>query len=221
VRTFQVRLFHNDGHGSFTDVTSGSGLPADVPIDEFLVIYLHAAFVDADSDGFLDLFWADPGGQHLYRNLGTGKFADVTAQVKLDGAVTGQRPVRIQVADLDGDGAEDLLVQRSDSGSTNSVTLFHNNIGVSHFIKVALTGSQVKTALGSKIFLYEAGHLGEPAYLRGSRQVLQGTSHRQPREQHFGVDGSKTYDIRTVFWPSRKVVDTKGVVPGKLVTISE
>ena len=221
--TLQVHLFHNDGHGAFTDVTAGSGLPGNSSINVYEVIYLHAAFIDADSDGLLDLFWADSTGQHLYRNVGNHQFTDVTTLVKLDGHAGSSRPVRFSIGDVDGDGAEDVLVQRNvgagDPGQ--GITLFHNDLHNDHYIQVKLVGSALKTALGSTVLLYEAGHVGEPAFLRGSRQILQSTSHRRPLEQHFGVDAGKRYDLRVVFWPSRKVVDRAGVTPGQRVTIPE
>ena len=143
--------------------------------------------------------------------------------MRLGAQVGLSRPVRIAVADVDGDGAEDILVQRFIGAGIpgDGLTLFHNDTVVKHWIKVNLVGRTIKSALGSTIAVYEAGHLGDPAYLRGSRQVLASTSHRQPREQHFGVEDGKTYDVRTVFWPSRKVVDVASVTPGKAITVME
>jgi hypothetical protein len=221
--TLQVRLFHNDGHGAFTDVTQGSGLPADSNVNVYEVIYMHAAFIDADSDGLLDLLWADATGQHLYRNVGNNHFTDVTDLVKLDGKFGESRPVRLTVADVDGDGAEDVLIQRSVGAGEagQGVTLFHNDLRTDHFIEVKLVGLALKAALGSKVLLYEAGHVGEQAYLRGSRQILQSTSHRRPLAQHFGVQADKHYDLRVIFWPSKKVVDRTDVAPGQRLTITE
>src|SRR5262245_45875640 len=95
-----LALWRNNGDGSFTDVTSKSGLPAN-PASWALT----AAWVDADHDGDLDLFvgnFADlsqfpnkdsavfPGyfsGEEnkLYRNNGAGSFTDITAQTGLGG----------------------------------------------------------------------------------------------------------------------------------------
>ena len=66
------RLFRNDG-GTFTDVTSRSGLGA-VPPDAVAVGCIAA---DYDNDGRLDIFVLRYGGSSLYHNEGGGHFTDV------------------------------------------------------------------------------------------------------------------------------------------------
>jgi hypothetical protein len=53
--------------------------------------------------------------------------------------------------------------------------------------------------LNSRIFLYAAGHLGEPAYLVGYREVILSHDHRLPLEQHFGLDSAMTYDVQVTY----------------------
>src|SRR4051812_31771998 len=65
------RLYHNEGSGKFTDVTEKSGLTQtgwgqDVCAGDF------------DNDGLTDLFVTYFGHNVLYRNLGGGRFEDVT-----------------------------------------------------------------------------------------------------------------------------------------------
>ena len=67
-------LFHNNGDGTFTDVSEKAGV-ADVRG----YYGLASVFVDIDNDGWLDLAVAnDSVPRYLYRNLGNGKFEDVS-----------------------------------------------------------------------------------------------------------------------------------------------
>src|ERR1700688_1762123 len=80
-----------------------------------------ACFFDYDGDGRIDLYLADGGkggGQSLYRNLGGGKFQDVTASAGLDPTL---HAVSCTTGDYDNDGATDLAVN---AGSR--ILLFHN-----------------------------------------------------------------------------------------------
>ena len=76
------------------------------------------AFLDYDDDGWLDVFLVNgwtlegfPEGEgpthHLYRNLGDGRFEDVTARAGLAHGGWGQG---VCVGDYDNDGADDLYV---------------------------------------------------------------------------------------------------------------
>jgi len=74
---FSNRLFRNDGHGVFTDVTKEAGL-AGTGYDD------GAAVGDYDNDGYPDLFVAGVHRNTLYHNNGDGTFTDVTAKAGLD-----------------------------------------------------------------------------------------------------------------------------------------
>jgi hypothetical protein len=129
-RTFKHnQLFHNNGDGTFTDVTAKSGIGDDC-------CTTVASWGDYDNDGRLDLFvgrYLDPRtkipttfyarngeGDKLYHNNGDGTFTDVTAKTGVGdtglclGSVWG---------DYDDDGYLDLYVV-NDFGRK---TLFHNN----------------------------------------------------------------------------------------------
>ena len=67
-------LYHNNGDGTFTDVTNAAGV-AD-PQSSFC-----AAWADYDNDGYLDLYVADGvigdgAANVLYRNNGNGTFTN-------------------------------------------------------------------------------------------------------------------------------------------------
>jgi hypothetical protein len=70
-------LFHNQGDGTFEDVTEQAGV-------EDSLIGMGAAWGDYDSDGFLDLAVTSFGGLRLYRNNGNGTFTDATRSAGMD-----------------------------------------------------------------------------------------------------------------------------------------
>jgi tetratricopeptide (TPR) repeat protein len=82
-----------------------------------------ACFIDYDGDGKPDLFLvgADNGKGHMLRNLGDGKFEDVTEKAGLDGISSGYG---CSAGDYDNDGKADLAVCELDG-----VRLFHNEGG--------------------------------------------------------------------------------------------
>src|SRR6185369_6992611 len=56
-----LALYHNDGHGHFTDATKASGL--EVPC-----YGMGVAVGDYDNDGLVDIFVTAVGGNHLFHN---------------------------------------------------------------------------------------------------------------------------------------------------------
>jgi len=125
-------LYHNNGDGTFTDVTAGSGL--DVKPEHLLSV--GAAWFDYDNDGLLDLLvtnytiWSPETDRRcqmdehrdeycsptvyksvasrLYRNLGNGKFEDVTDASGIGKALG--KGMGIAVADFNADGWMDIFV---------------------------------------------------------------------------------------------------------------
>ncbi|MDT7540226.1 MAG: hypothetical protein QOE33_130 [Acidobacteriota bacterium] len=102
-----------------------------------------ATLFDFDGDGDLDLFWAGPSTQRLYRNDG-GKFADVTGASVALAAQPGGINVGAVAGDYDNDGKPDLFVIR-DGG----LALYHNDGGGKF--------SDVTTAAGIPAYAYLPG----------------------------------------------------------------
>ena len=65
------RLFHNNGDGTFTDVTEKAGLKGSG-------FDIGVAVGDYDNDGYEDIFVAGVYRNTLYHNNGDGTFTDVT-----------------------------------------------------------------------------------------------------------------------------------------------
>jgi len=103
---YSDRLFENDGHGNFKDVTERAGL-AGSGFDN------GVAIGDYDNDGFEDIFVAGVHGNRLYHNEGNGTFKDVTHQAGLDKPDTQYGPLWSVAAawvDVNNDGLLDLFV---------------------------------------------------------------------------------------------------------------
>jgi hypothetical protein len=135
-------LYHNNGDGTFTDVTEASGITK--PPDTLSVV---AAWFDYDNDGLLDLivdnytywtpqtdlrctmdgaeFYCDPRRYksvppRLYHNLGHGKFEDVTEKSGL--AKAPGKGMGISIADFNDDGWPDVFI----ANDTEPNSLFIN-----------------------------------------------------------------------------------------------
>ena len=107
--TSYARLFTNDGRGRFSDVTAGSGLDKAAVTTAAGPDYgMGVAAGDYDNDGHADLLLTAVGNSRLFRNLGGGRFADVSAKAGL-----GSRRAFSTSAmwfDYDKDGRLDLLI---------------------------------------------------------------------------------------------------------------
>ena len=101
-------LFHNNGNGTFTDVSDHAGVE-----DQRGYYGLASVFVDMDDDGWLDLVVAnDSVPRYLYRNLHSGKFEDVSyvSGFALTDTGLAQASMGIAVGDYNRDGRLDLYV---------------------------------------------------------------------------------------------------------------
>ncbi len=71
-------LYHNNGDGTFSDVSSTAGV-------DLKCWGMAAAWGDYDNDHWPDLFISSYGGLHLFHNNGNGTFTAVTTQAGMDG----------------------------------------------------------------------------------------------------------------------------------------
>ena len=152
----QSRLFHNNGNGTFTDVTQRAGLGG---VKEFST---GAAWVDYDKDGRLDLVvanyvqWSPETDLYctldgksksyctpesykgtavrLWHNRGDGTFEDATRKAGLGDPTS--KTLGIAVLDYDGDGWPDLLL----SNDTQPNKLYRNNGNGTFTEKAVLAG---------------------------------------------------------------------------------
>lgn len=153
-------LYHNNGDGTFTDVTAKAGVAGGG-------WSVSAGFLDYDNDGHLDLFvtrymewdsdhnkicggdwhtYCPPGAFPattclLYRNRGDGTFEDVSERSGI--AAKKGRALGVAFADYDGDGFTDIFV----SNDGMQQYLFHNN-GNGTFKECALESGVALTSDG-------------------------------------------------------------------------
>ncbi|MGA2598007.1 MAG: CRTAC1 family protein [Bryobacteraceae bacterium] len=96
------RLYHNNGDGTFTDVTEKAGLRGHS-------YGMGVAVGDFDNDGYPDIYVTNYGRNILYHNNGNGTFTDVTDKA---GVAAGGWSSSAIFVDYDRDGYLDLFVAR-------------------------------------------------------------------------------------------------------------
>ncbi len=197
-------LYRNDGGGLFTDasIVSQLGLPS-LPWTGF-----GARWLDHDNDGWLDLLVVngavrgrestdDAGfGQpnQLFRNLGDGRFKDVSA---LAGPAFAERLVSRGAAfgDVDNDGDTDVLV----TNNAGAAQLLINRVGQDRsWIGIrAVEPGPDRDALGSVV---EVGSASDWPLMRRVRTAGSYASSSDPRVL-FGLgDREDAVEVR-VRWP--------------------
>ena len=107
---YRNRLFRNDGHGVFTDVTDAAGV-AGSGYD------MGVAVADYDNDGYPDIFVAGLHHSTLYHNNRNGTFTDVTVKSGLEASLNRPDPqygpfwaITAAWVDVNNDGLLDLFV---------------------------------------------------------------------------------------------------------------
>ena len=101
-RPLRSELWHNNGDGTFTDVTEKAGVGAEGLYGQ------GVAVGDYDNDGFPDLYVMGYHRAILYHNNGNGTFTDVTFRAGV--GMEGEWPTTAAWIDYDRDGQLDLVV---------------------------------------------------------------------------------------------------------------
>jgi hypothetical protein len=215
----QCKLYVNNGDGSFTGR------------DEFGARDTNTLnWGDYNNDGLLDLAVGNGDFQsgeqnYLYVNTGNCTFTEV-AEFGL-GSTDG-----IAWADYDLDGDLDVASGNEHSPTTNY--LYVNNRDLNDSLTLHLVGRyhelgagySNRNAIGARVYAYATGHMGEPAFLLGFREVeahggLASQNHIDP---HFGLAGRSDADIR-IIWPGsfgdQVVQDLPAVAVGQILTVFE
>ena len=101
-------LYHNNGDGTFTDVTQAAGLIRKDPGRSFGVV-----FGDFNNDGHQDIYVVNDAGPNFYYiNNGDGRFTDAswTSGLAVDFAGNPQGSMGVTVGDYNQDGLMDIFV---------------------------------------------------------------------------------------------------------------
>ncbi|PYS25195.1 MAG: CRTAC1 family protein [Acidobacteria bacterium] len=130
-------LYHNNGDGTFTDVSKKAGV---ADLDGYYGLGVIAS--DFDDDGLVDIFVAnDSTPNFLYHNNGDGSFKEIgfPAGVAVNENGSEQGSMGVTLGDYDHDGRLDLFITNFDDDYN---TLYHNDgkgsfTDVSYAAKVA------------------------------------------------------------------------------------
>lgn len=166
------------------------------------------AVLDYDNDGFGDLVFLGESGAHLLRNLGNGRFEDMTAAVGLD-KIKLDSPRAVITADIDDDGDADLLITEAN----HPPVLLRNDGGNRNgFLKVKVQGlKDNRDGIGAKVELY-AGRTRQKVEVTGGSGLSQSSA-----EVIFGLGARKTADFARILWPTGVLQDE---LPGLQARVS-
>jgi hypothetical protein len=220
-----VNLYHNNGDGTFSDVSFISG----VGINNRYVAW-GCGFIDYDNDGWPDIVQINghvypevdsynfgesfKNPRLVYRNLGNGRFKDVSAQM---GSGISERFSSRGAAfgDYNNDGNMDVLALNLN----DLPSLLRNDGGnQQNWIKLKLAGTKCnRTAIGARARVITGKHIQMDEVHTGGSVMSQ-----SDLRLHFGLGKAETADAIEVKWPTtQKVERFLNVKANQILTIRE
>ena len=173
--------------------------------------------IDIDNDGWIDLaaiVETKAGTQvKVFRNRGDGSFDDVSRALGLD-SVRLVAPRGLIAADVDGDGAPDLIVTQE-----NAPPVLLRNMGANknHFVRLDLTGlADNKTALGVKVEVFADG-LWQKWELAGA----SGYQTQAPPQILVGLGQAPGIDLLRILWPTGVLQDEIDLPQQQVIAMKE
>ena len=215
-------LYRSEDGKFFEDVSERAGLGRNQ------LLGWGIAFLDVDEDGWPDLVMANghiypdidrsPVGETyrqktlLYRNLGDGRFADVTASA--GPGFQAMRPARgLATGDLDGDGRPEILIVNVN----DRPALLRNEGPRQNAIAISLIGTKSnRSAIGARCTI-EAGGRKQIAEVVGGGSYYSQNSFTL----YFGVAKAAKVDRIEVRWPNGETQAWRDVAVNRTVQITE
>jgi hypothetical protein len=218
-------LYHNNGDGTFTDVTFPSG----IGVNSRYVAW-GCGFIDYDNDGWPDIVQINghvyPEVDHynfgetfknprlVYRNLGNGNFKDVSSQM---GPGINERFSSRGAAfgDYNNNGNMDVLVLNLN----DLPSLLRNDGGnQQNWIKIKLLGTKCnRTAIGARVRVITGKHIQMDEVHSGTSVMSQ-----SDLRLHFGLGKIETVDVIEIKWPTtQKIERFNQVKANQILTIRE
>ncbi|MSO24150.1 MAG: CRTAC1 family protein, partial [Acidobacteria bacterium] len=175
----QDLLYHNNGNGTFTDVSESAGIVRKDPGRGFSVI-----FSDLDNDGDQDIYVANDSGPNFYYvNNGHGKFVDASfaSGTAVDEFGNSQGSMGLTVGDFNNDQLLDIFVtnfidQRNTIYQNQGSNLF---LDVTTTVGVGMTGFAY-SGWGTKFFDFDNDRWLDLFFVNGHTM--------EQLEQHFPTD---------------------------------
>ncbi|HEV3279491.1 MAG TPA: CRTAC1 family protein [Terriglobia bacterium] len=219
-------LYRNNGDGTFSDVTFAAGVGLNTQY-----VGWGCGFLDYDNDGWSDIMQINghvyPDVDHspdlgvrfkeqrlLYRNLGNGKFKDVSAESG-PGILERFSSRGAAFGDYDNDGDIDVLILNMN----DPPSLLRNDGGNrKNWIKIKLTGTVCnRTAIGARVRVVTGKHVQMDEVHSGTSVMSQ-----SDLRLHFGLGAATVIDAIEVKWPTtQKVEKFTRVEPNQIITIKE
>jgi len=202
-------LFHNEGNGTFADVSVQSG------IARVTGRYpMTAAAADFDGDGWIDIYAAcDSTAAILYHNNHDGTFTDTAVEsgVAYSENGTQQAGMGLAVGDFNGDGRLDLFKTHF----ADDIPALYRSLGKGVFEEIAVASG---VGVLNRYVEWGAGmpdldNDGRPdlVYVTGNvypevERVLPQYPHRGPRIVFRNIDGTRFEDVTAASGPGATTV---------------
>jgi len=213
-------LYRNEGNAFFTDVTYAAGLA-----ELTKSVKWGTGFIDFDNDGWPDIFIvggpiypprgafsSDAGSRILLRNLGNGRFQDISRQCG-PGMSTPRCSRGAAIGDIFNTGQLDLLINNIND---RPLLLRNQSPPPNSWLLVRLVGTQTnRAAIGSRVVVETNGH-------RQLLEVQSGGSFCSQNDLrlHFGLGAAREARLE-VQWLGGAKENFERVPANRLVTIQE
>jgi enediyne biosynthesis protein E4 len=210
-------LFHNNGDGTFTEVSNGTA------IRRALGKAFGVVATDINHDGLMDLFVANDTEQNfLFANRGNNKWEEIGLPAEVGFSANGQprSGMGVDAADFDQDGREDLFVANIDQ----EMFSLYKNRGDESFTDVALAhgvaqATRLLSGWGLKFFDYDNDGRIDLLLANGHPDDMVESTAKQVKYKEplllFRNDGSRLNDISANAGPAfRKLLAARGMAVG-------
>ncbi|MBI3415734.1 MAG: CRTAC1 family protein, partial [Verrucomicrobia bacterium] len=200
------RLYHNNGNGTFTDVTKQAGMYR-------VLLAMSGNFGDLDNDGFPDIYLGTGSPElnmlipkRMLRNDAGKRFQDVTTS---GGFGHLQKGHGIAFGDLDNDGDQDIYISLGGAyeGDNYYNALFENPGHGNAWLKLKLVGVKSnRAAIGARIKV----NVQEAGEKRAIYKTVNsgGSFGCSPLRQEFGLGQATAVNSVEIWWPTSGTTNT-------------
>jgi len=221
-------LYKNSGRAFFEDSSREAGF------DHTPYVQWGTGMADFDNDGWPDIFtvtgnvypevekyfkdYPHKSIRLVYRNLGNGRFKDVTAQSG-PGVLTPHSSRGCAFGDFDNDGDIDVLIMNMNEPPSLLRNEYRSSAtrGENNWLKLNLIGTKSnRSAIGARVRLRAGGHLQ-------AQEISSQSSYysHNDRRLHFGLGSSKKADQIEIRWPGGATELIKDIAANQIVSIKE